>query len=95
VPSPDFVPEIDLALLRFLERLYPPVCYDPRRGTLEDHLMYAGKAELVAELRETYNRAEEYEAEVTTAEINADYMAEREQVEMSLRGGDADTEIDF
>lgn len=43
-------PDVDEDLVDFLEEAFPPLCYT---GTnLEGHLMYAGKVELVAVLRD-------------------------------------------
>ena len=51
------VPDEDL--LEFLEATFPPRCYDPSAETLEDHLKYAGKVDLVQAMRLAYDRAEE------------------------------------
>lgn len=34
-----------------MEALWPPRCYDPKNETIEEHLKYAGKVEMVATLR--------------------------------------------
>lgn len=44
------MPEVSAELCDALEQMFPPVCY-MGQGTLEDHLIYAGKVELVAILR--------------------------------------------
>lgn len=44
-------PDIDRELVERLEAAFPPRCYDGR-SKLEAHLMYAGKVELVALLRD-------------------------------------------
>lgn len=48
------IPEIDLTLLEFLERLFPPRCYTAEGESLEDHLQYAGAVALVQCLRTSY-----------------------------------------
>lgn len=48
---PEDMPVPSEELLSWLERVFPPECYNPREGTLEDHLKYAGKVELIASMR--------------------------------------------
>ena len=45
------LPVVDLKAIERLEAVYPPVCLG-RAETVEDHLRYAGKVELVALLRQ-------------------------------------------
>ena len=47
------VPEVPLDLLQALEAAFPPRCYEAKTS-LEEHLMYAGKVQLVEALRATY-----------------------------------------
>lgn len=49
------LPDIDEDLLKALERIFPPICYEGH-GRIEDHLLYAGKVQLVAELRAQYDQ---------------------------------------
>lgn len=44
-------PDLTETLLVWLEAAYPPQCYDPQRESLEQHLKYAGKVDLIASLR--------------------------------------------
>ncbi|MCW2317129.1 hypothetical protein M2322_002683 [Rhodoblastus acidophilus] len=68
LPPPPITPE----LVAWLLTAFPPRCYEgPRSETLEDHLKYAGKVELVEQLR---NELEEQQKE----ELEARSMAARE-----------------
>ena len=49
------LPDIDVDLVKALEDLYPPRCYEGEER-VEDHLMYAGKVQLVADLRIAHDR---------------------------------------
>jgi len=51
-------PDIDKELIERLEAAFPPRCYDGR-GRLEAHLLYAGKVELIATLRDIYTQQAE------------------------------------
>ena len=44
---PPFIPK---AVLDWLEASFPARCYGPRSETLEEHLMYAGKRELIDDI---------------------------------------------
>lgn len=48
-------------LLAYLSTLYPPRCYDPKTEDMEEHLKYAGKSELIEDLK--YRLAEEAKVE--------------------------------
>jgi hypothetical protein len=37
-----------------LEASFPPRCYNPSRESVEEHLKYAGRVELIATLRASY-----------------------------------------
>lgn len=54
--TPEDMPLPNEELLAWLERVFPPACYNPREGTLEDHLKYAGKVELIESMRMAANR---------------------------------------
>lgn len=53
-PSPR-MPSMPRDTLEWLEANYPPKCYEPGRETLEAHLQYAGKVDLVQFLRASYS----------------------------------------
>jgi molybdopterin-guanine dinucleotide biosynthesis protein A len=58
------LPEVDEEHVEALEALYPPRCYDHRSESLEDHIKYAGKAELVMELRADLEARRQLEVEL-------------------------------
>lgn len=47
-------PEVPKSLIEWLEREFPPRCLGTAE-TVEDHLRYAGKVELVQSLRDRFN----------------------------------------
>jgi hypothetical protein len=51
------MPEVPEDLLKWLEMVYPPRHYAPGEETLEQHLIEAGKAGLVQELRRAHDAA--------------------------------------
>lgn len=53
-------PEIPYDLLRWLERNYKPRCLGEQEA-VEDHLRYAGKVDLVEQLRSMYENAQHLE----------------------------------
>jgi hypothetical protein len=58
-------PEVDTTLLEYLEKSYPPMCYDPTPGeTLERHLMYAGAVNLISVLRQAHDEQQKPDAGV-------------------------------
>lgn len=50
------MPEVDPRFLAWLITTLPPRCYRPGQETLEDHLKYAGKVELVEAIRMEHER---------------------------------------
>lgn len=61
------LPILEERQLQVLENLYPPACLG-RSDTVEEHLRYAGKVELVASLRAAAERATESEDNLSNAE---------------------------
>ena len=53
--NPVYLPDIDEGLVSALESLFPPRCYEGDE-TVESHLLYAGRVQLIKELREEYTR---------------------------------------
>lgn len=69
VPS-DPIPEVPEDLLLFLEKLFPPQCYTGTRGeSLEAHLLYAGKVELVSYLRASFEDQEDASLALDTEDL--------------------------
>lgn len=64
-------PDIPAPLLKWLEENFPPRCYEGQ-GSLEEHLLYAGKVQLVTYLREAFGEQQEDD------QILADALAEVE-----------------
>ena len=48
MPLPNSIPE----LIEQLDEENPVRCYNPKREELEDHILYAGRRQLIDELRE-------------------------------------------
>lgn len=66
-------PEVDETLVAHLEALYPPQCYTGDGESLEAHLLYAGKVQLIVELRNVLEKQSEEEAvaaEITALELD-------------------------
>lgn len=65
-PSGDAAPfpGISQELLRWLEGIFPPRCYQPGKETLEEHLLYAGASNLVVNLRARNDAPEDGAVEV-------------------------------
>lgn len=55
-------PDIDEALVKHLEAAFPPKCYEGV-GSLEAHLVYAGKVQLVQTLRDILTAQKTQEAD--------------------------------
>lgn len=51
LPDPADAPRFTQAQVDWLERAYPPRCYDPALETVEEHLHYGGRAGLVQDLK--------------------------------------------
>jgi hypothetical protein len=67
------LPDIDADLIKALEALYPPKCYTGDTS-IEEHLLYAGRVLLIAELREECNR--QIRDAITTAIDGEDFEVE-------------------
>jgi hypothetical protein len=52
------LPVLDLTAIAQLEKEYPASCL-ARGETVEEHLRYAGKVELIAQLRQRYEASDE------------------------------------
>jgi hypothetical protein len=56
-------PDVDLALLEWLETMLLARCYDHRSESLEDHLVYTGQVQVVQMLRVTYDKQQDSKLE--------------------------------
>lgn len=66
-------PEVTKDLVEWLEACYPPVCYDPRRESLEAHILYAGTVELVRVLRNLHeHQMDAFDPGVVSVDIQTD-----------------------
>lgn len=78
-------PKVSLEMADWLRRMFPPVCYDPTRERLEDHLLYAGRVSLAAELLSFAERQAQRDealaalADDTDPEANAIVVLPREE----------------
>lgn len=52
-------PDLTETMVAWLEAAYPPRCLDLTRESVETHLMYSGKVELIASLRAQLNARHE------------------------------------
>lgn len=72
--NPDDLPILGKEELQRLQLKFPPRCLGPRE-TVEDHLRYAGKVDLVEALvarREDFLRAKEDDGDMTIENIGSD-----------------------
>ena len=64
----DPCPDIDPELVAWLERRFPPRCYNPKNETVELHLAYAGAVSVIQDLRGLCDRQDEADAEAVSIE---------------------------